>query len=55
MAEESVRELGTVLNIYVVTHPEATHHIEDRVGGWFDSELTRKGLGHAASRRRDEC
>lgn len=37
-----------MLNIYVVTHPEATHHIEDRVGGWFDSELTGEGLVHAA-------
>jgi probable phosphoglycerate mutase len=43
-----MRDLGTVLNIYVVTHPEATHHIEDRVGGWFDSELTGMGLEHAA-------
>jgi Histidine phosphatase superfamily (branch 1) len=46
--EEPVRDLGIVQNIYVVTHPEATHHIEDRVGGWFDSELTDKGLGQAA-------
>lgn len=43
-----MRDLGTVLNIYVVTHPEATHHVEDRVGGWFDSELTGRGLEHAA-------
>lgn len=35
-------------NVYVVTHPEATHHVEDRVGGWFDSELTSRGLTHAA-------
>jgi broad specificity phosphatase PhoE len=46
--EEPVRDLGTVLNIYVVTHPEATHHIEDRVGGWFESELTVEGHVHAA-------
>lgn len=26
--------------VFVVTHPEATHHVEDRVGGWFDSQLT---------------
>jgi probable phosphoglycerate mutase len=31
-------------NVYVVTHPEATHHVEDRVGGWFDSDLTSGGL-----------
>lgn len=29
--------------VFVVTHPEATHHVEGRVGGWFDSELTRRG------------
>lgn len=34
-------------NVYVVTHPEATHHVEGRVGGWFDSELTARGLAHA--------
>lgn len=34
-------------NVYVVTHPEATHHVEDRVGGWFDSQLTSRGLAHA--------
>ncbi|MFI7064423.1 histidine phosphatase family protein [Kribbella sp. NPDC050124] len=36
-----------MLNLYVVTHPEATHHVEDRVGGWYDSELTPAGLVHA--------
>lgn len=34
-------------NIYVVTHPEATHHIDGLVGGWFDSELTDRGIGQA--------
>ncbi len=34
-------------DIYVVTHPEATHHVEDRVGGWFDSSLTERGHAHA--------
>jgi broad specificity phosphatase PhoE len=28
-------------------HPEATHHVEDRVGGWFDSDLTSRGLRDA--------
>lgn len=32
-----------------MTHPEATHHVEQRTGGWFDSELT--ALGHAQARR----
>lgn len=28
---------------YIVTHTEATHHIQGIVGGWHDSELTEKG------------
>lgn len=35
--------------LYIVTHPEATHHVEGRVGGWYDSELTPTGLDHAAA------
>ncbi|RKN51208.1 histidine phosphatase family protein [Micromonospora endolithica] len=34
-------------NLYVVTHPEATHHVDGLVGGWFDSDLTERGLDHA--------
>lgn len=30
--------------LYVVTHPEATHHVHGLVGGWYDSELTTTGL-----------
>lgn len=33
--------------IFVVTHTEATHHLENRVGGWFDSHLTQRGLQEA--------
>jgi probable phosphoglycerate mutase len=33
--------------IFVVTHPEATHHVEGLVGGWHDSDLTPRGLQHA--------
>ncbi|MFE6609742.1 histidine phosphatase family protein [Amycolatopsis sp. NPDC057786] len=29
--------------VYVVTHPEATHHVDRLVGGWFDSGLTPAG------------
>ena len=36
-------------NLYVVTHPQATHHTEGLVGGWYDSELTELGLRQAAS------
>jgi probable phosphoglycerate mutase len=33
--------------LYVVTHPEATHHVDGLVGGWFDSHLTERGLRQA--------
>ncbi|WP_242496427.1 histidine phosphatase family protein [Xylanimonas protaetiae] len=32
-----------VRTVYVVTHPEATHHVDGLVGGQFDSELTARG------------
>lgn len=35
--------------VFVVTHPETTHHVEERVGGWFDSQLTRRGLQAAGA------
>ncbi|MGW5867090.1 histidine phosphatase family protein [Streptomyces sp. NPDC055239] len=35
--------------LYVVTHPEATHHVEGVVGGWHDSSLTPTGLRAATS------
>lgn len=30
--------------LYVVTHPQATHHVEGIVGGWHDSVLTAAGV-----------
>ncbi|GAA4553686.1 histidine phosphatase family protein [Amycolatopsis samaneae] len=36
-------------NIYVITHPEATHHVEGVVGGWHDSRLTPAGIRAAVS------
>ncbi|ADB29768.1 Phosphoglycerate mutase [Kribbella flavida DSM 17836] len=30
-------------HIYLVTHPEAQHHVDGIVGGWHDSELTPRG------------
>lgn len=33
--------------LYVVTHPQATHHVDGLVGGWYDSDLTEKGLRDA--------
>lgn len=29
--------------VHVVTHPQATHHVDHLVGGWYDSELTPEG------------
>lgn len=29
--------------VYVVAHPEAQHHVDGLVGGWYDSDLTSKG------------
>ena len=34
-------------SIYVVVHPEATHHVDGVVGGWHDSDLTAQGRRHA--------
>jgi len=36
-----------VNNIFIVAHPEASHHPEGIVGGWFDSDLTERGARHA--------
>lgn len=33
--------------IFVVTHTEATHHLENKVGGWYDSDLTHRGSQEA--------
>lgn len=33
--------------LYVATHPESVHHASGHVGGWFDSELTDRGLRQA--------
>lgn len=38
--------------LYVVTHPEATHHVEGVVGGWHDSRLTPAGVRAAAATAR---
>lgn len=34
-------------DLFVVVHPEASHHRENRVGGWFDSHLTDRGVQDA--------
>lgn len=35
--------------VYVVTHPQATHHVDGLVGGWHDSRLTPTGTCAAAA------
>ena len=37
--------------ICVVTHTEAIHHVDGKVGGWFNSDLTEKGITDAKSLR----
>lgn len=36
-------------NIFIVTHPEASHHTDGLVGGWYDSDLTDRGAQQADS------
>lgn len=36
-----------VKHLYVVTHTQATHHVDGLVGGWYDSELTELGQRQA--------
>ena len=31
--------------IYLVTHPEASHSVDKKVGGWYDRHLTDCGVG----------
>jgi probable phosphoglycerate mutase len=38
-----------VKHLFVVTHPQSQHHIDGRVGGWYDRGLTDLGLSQAAS------
>lgn len=30
-------------DVFVVTHTQSIHHEEDRVGGWYDTDLTARG------------
>lgn len=45
--DEKCKGLVAVKNIFVVTHTEATHHLENKVGGWYDSDLTYRGSREA--------
>ncbi|WP_246257359.1 histidine phosphatase family protein [Amycolatopsis anabasis] len=42
-------EREPVRTLHVVTHPEATHHVDRVVGGWHDSRLTPAGARAAAA------
>lgn len=35
--------------VYLVTHTQASHHVDEVVGGWYDSELTPYGMRAAAA------
>lgn len=35
--------------IFVVTHPQSIHHVEGRVGGWYDTGLTELGERQATA------
>jgi 2,3-bisphosphoglycerate-dependent phosphoglycerate mutase len=34
-------------NLFVVTHAQAIHHVEKKVGGWYDTGLTPQGKADA--------
>ena len=36
-------------NLFVVTHAQSIHHIEHKVGGWYDTGLTSQGTIDAAA------
>ena len=39
--------------IYLITHPQAQHHVDGLVGGWYDSDLTALGRRQAAETAAD--
>ncbi|THV25117.1 histidine phosphatase family protein [Peteryoungia ipomoeae] len=44
--------------IFVITHPQSIHHLEGKVGGWYDTGLTDKGRDQAhaiAKQIADRC
>jgi probable phosphoglycerate mutase len=47
----------TMKNIFGVTHTESVHHVEEKVGGWYDTGLTENGRKQAQSvaNRLREC
>jgi broad specificity phosphatase PhoE len=39
--------MASLKDLFVVTHTEAVHHVENKVGGWHDSDLTPHGARDA--------
>ena len=39
--------MAALKDLFVVTHTESIHHLEDKVGGWYDTALTPRGLRDA--------
>ena len=46
-----VQSADYMKKLYVVTHTEASHHVDGKVGGWFNSDLTDKGITDATALR----
>ncbi len=38
-----------IKKIYLITHGEASHSVNSLVGGWYESNLTEKGITQANS------
>lgn len=36
-------------DLFVVTHTESVHHVEKKVGGWYDAGLTERGRQEASA------
>lgn len=43
------REEPAVKDLFVVTHTQSIHHVEKKVGGWYDTGLTKQGREEAAA------
>ena len=35
--------MASLKDLFVVTHTESIHHVENKVGGWYDTDLTPRG------------
>lgn len=48
MPKSAARYTITVMkNVFVVAHTESVHHVEEKVGGWYDTGLTENGKAQA--------